>query len=144
MNLMVLLGSSRFTAKIGCASQTATGSNAVLSFFRLHLNLVLHQQALQLGKVFLRHACPQPALPVHFLFQNFCPGALAVVIEGAHLGVVGGGAEDDLGNQCFQFGRLQGGAGAFFISFDETAGAKQNPAEVAYYDRQGIAHVKGQ
>ena len=41
MNLTVLLGSSRFTAKIRCASQTATGSNAVLSFFRLHLNLVL-------------------------------------------------------------------------------------------------------
>ena len=41
MNLMVLLGSSRFTAKIRCASQMATGSNAVLSFFCLHLNLVL-------------------------------------------------------------------------------------------------------
>ena len=116
----------------------------MLSFFRLHLNLVLHQQALQLGKVFLRHACPQPALPVHFLFQNLCPGALAVVIEGAHLGVVGGGAEDNLGNQCFQFGSLQGGAGAFFLGFDEAAGAKQNPAEVAHHNRQGIAHVKGE
>ena len=104
-------------------------------FFCFHLNLVLRQQALQLGKVFLRHACPQPALPVHFLFQNLCSGALAVVIEGAHLGVVSGGAEDDLGNQCFQFGRLQSGAGAFFISFDEPAGAKQNPAEVAHHNR---------
>ena len=116
----------------------------MLSFFRLHLNLVLNQQALQLGKVFLRHACPQPALPVHLLFQNLCPGALAVVIEGAHLSVVSGGAEDNLGNQCFQFGRLQGGAGALFVGFDATAGAKQNPAEVAHYNRQGIAHVKGQ
>ena len=58
MNLTVLPGSSRFTAKIGCASQMATISNAVLSFFCLHLNLVLRQQALQLGKLFLRHACP--------------------------------------------------------------------------------------
>ena len=63
-------------------------------FFCFYLNLVLRQQALQLSKVFLRHACPQPALPVHFLFQNLCSGALAVVIEGAamiamtYLGIV--------------------------------------------------------